>query len=394
MQKSFLDLLKQPLQGKVVLVRVDFNVPISDGKVVDDTRIRASLPTIQQLISKQARVVLISHFQRPKGQVVESLRLDPIRDRLQELLGATVTKLDECIGERVESEISSMNDSEVLLLENIRFYKEEESNDDLFSKTIASYGHYYVQDAFGTVHRKHASTFGVAQYLPSYPGQLLDDELNALGIIINNPKRPLMAIIGGSKISTKFTVLNNLIDKVDIMVLGGAMVYTLLQAQGSSVGKSLVEPDLVSQANVFLDRVQSLDKVLYIPEDHQVVRSFDDPSSIRTIASDEFEDLDIGVDIGPKSIVAIGEFIAKSAAIFWNGPVGIFETPEYATGTFSIAKYLSESLNSTTIVGGGDSISALNLSGYSDNINHISTGGGASLEFLEGKELPGIAVLS
>lgn len=394
MQKSFLDLLKQPLKGKVVLVRVDFNVPISDGKVVDDTRIKASLPTIKKLIDKEAKVVLISHFKRPKGQVVESLRLDPIKHSLEDLLGVQVKKLDECIGDNVRTAISLMQDSQVLLLENIRFYKEEEVNDDNFSKTLASYANYYVQDAFGTVHRKHASTYGVAQYLPAYSGQLVDTELSALGLILENPKRPLMAIIGGSKISTKFTVLNNLIEKVDIMVLGGAMVYTLLLAQGLLVGKSLVETDLVDQAKAFLDRVKSLNKTLYLPVDHQVVKSFDNPSSLRTIDSSQFESDDIGVDIGPKSIQDIGDLIQQSLAIFWNGPVGVFETPEYATGTFSIAKYLSESNNATTIVGGGDSISALNLSGYSDNIDHISTGGGASLEFLEGKELPGIAVLS
>lgn len=392
MRKSFPDLLSQSLQGKVVLVRVDFNTPLKDGRVADDTRIRASLGTIKALTEKGARVVLISHLSRPGGQVVESKRLTPVRDALQELLSQSVHKVDDCIGPQVESAIQGLNDSDVLLLENIRFYKEEEANDADFSKTLASYGHYFVQDAFGAVHRQHASTYGIAQHLPAFSGQLLDKELDYLTQVLNSPQRPLTAIIGGAKISSKFSVLENLLQNVDVMVLGGAMVYTLLAAQGHAIGQSLVEPDLIPQANSFLQRVKALGKTLYLPEDHVVVSSFNDPSTlevVETLSNDH-----IGVDAGPKAVAHIQGLIQSSKTVFWNGPLGVFETPEYAKGTFAVAQSLADADHATTIVGGGDSIAAVNQAGVADKMDHISTGGGASLEFLEGKLLPGISVLS
>jgi phosphoglycerate kinase len=392
MPNSFSQLLDQPIAGKVVMVRVDFNSPIKDGVVTDNTRIKASLGTIQALIEKEARVVLVAHLNRPGGKVVESQRLNPIQRDLESLLNQPVLKCDECIGEVVKTMIDNLKNSDVLLLENIRFYKEEEANDEGFAKTLASYCDYFVQDAFGAVHRKHASTYGVATFLPSYTGQLVDKEIAYLSTILESPDRPFTAIIGGSKISTKFSVLKNLLKSVDVMILGGAMVYTLLKAQGKSVGQSLVEDDLIPAAKEFLDEVERLNKTLYLPEDHISVTDFNAPDQANTVT--EFTQHDIGVDIGPKSIEKIKQLIAGSKSVFWNGPVGVFETPEYSTGTFEIARYLAAADYATTVVGGGDSIAALNMANCANQIDHISTGGGASLEFLEGKELPGIAVLS
>lgn len=392
MRKSFTDLLKQSLQGKVVIVRVDFNTPIHEGQVTDNTRIKASLGTIQALTNQGAKVVLISHLNRPGGKIVESQRLTPVKNDLQNLLGQPVKKLDESIGPAVEKAIDELNDSDVLLLENIRFYKEEEANDIEFSKTLASYGDYFVQDAFGAVHREHASTFGIAQYLPAFSGKLLDKELNYLTQVLRSPDRPLTAIIGGAKISSKFSVLENLLQTVDVMVLGGAMVYTLLKAKNQEVGTSLVELDLIDKAVSFLNQVDALGKTLYLPEDHVVVTDFNQPETCQTV--DVLSSNQMGVDIGPKSIAHIQELIKSSRTVFWNGPLGVFETPQYSNGTFSVAHSLANASQATTIVGGGDSIAAVNQAGVADQMNHISTGGGASLEFLEGKSLPGISVLS
>ncbi|MEK9726974.1 MAG: phosphoglycerate kinase [Candidatus Margulisiibacteriota bacterium] len=391
MHKRFTDLLAQPIAGKVVLVRVDFNVPIKDGVVTDSTRIKASLETIQSLLEKQAKVVLVSHLSRPGGKVDDAKRLDPVQLVLQDLLNKPVVKLNEAIGPSVAKAIKNLNAAEVMLLENIRFYPEEEANDSEFAKTLASYCDYFVQDAFGAVHRQHASTYGVAQFLPSYPGCLLDKELKYLSGMLNSPQRPFTAIIGGAKISSKFSVLKHLLKTVDVMILGGAMVYTLLKAQGVPVGRSLVEDDLIPDAITFLSEVKKLNKTLYLPKDHLVVTDFNDPSTARV--TDLISSDDIGVDIGNQAIDDICELIHSSRCVLWNGPVGIFETSEYSNGTFAIAKALAQAKETTTVVGGGDSIAALNLSGYSKSIDHISTGGGASLEFLEGKLLPGISVL-
>lgn len=392
MRKRFVDLLAEPLAGKVVLVRVDFNVPLDNGKVTDDTRIKSSLETIQALVGKGARVVLISHLNRPGGQVVEADRLTPIRDQLQLLMNASVKMLDTCVGPTVKSAINDLNNSDILMLENIRFCKEEESNDDQFAQELASYGDFFVQDAFGAVHRKHASTYGIPQHLPAYSGALLDKELAVLTQMLDAPDRPLMAIIGGAKISSKFAVLERLLERVDVMVLGGAMVYTLLLAQGASVGTSLVEVDLVPQATSFLEKARNLGKTVVLPRDHVVVSDFNQPSTAQIVT--DIADGQMGVDIGPESIKEIQSFVSTSRSIFWNGPLGVFEISEYSNGTFGVANALANADHAVTIIGGGDSIAAINQAGLSGDMDHLSTGGGASLEFLEGKALPGINVLS
>ncbi|MBL6722724.1 MAG: phosphoglycerate kinase [Candidatus Margulisbacteria bacterium] len=391
MRKRFADLLQEPIAGKVVLVRVDFNVPISNGVVTDSTRILSSVGTIQALLEKQARVVLIAHLNRPKGTIVESDRLTPVAKALEPLIKCPVKKVDDCIGASVQSSINALNNSELLMLENIRFHPGEESNDAEFSKTLASYADFFVQDAFGAVHRSHASTVGVAKHLPSYSGALLDKELTFLSELSKSPKRPFCAIIGGSKISTKFSVLRRLIDVVDVMVVGGAMVYTLLLAQGKSVGKSLAETDLLDQAREFLAHAEAKKKHLIIPSDHVVVTDIQAPQTAQVVTTLAPEH--IGVDIGPASVQIIQDVLTQSKTIFWNGPLGIFEVDAYAKGTMAIANAIANCPQATTVVGGGDSISAINVAGVADKMDHVSTGGGASLEFLEGKQLPGIEVL-
>ena len=391
MIRSFFDLLEQPLEGRVVLVRVDFNVPLSNGVVSDDTRLQSSLDTIRDLISRKAKVVLVSHLNRPGGCVIESDRLNPVRDRLCQLLGHPVEKVDTCIGPIVEQAIANLPNSGVLLLENIRFYKEEAMNDPIFSKTLASYCDYFVQDAFGMAHRKHASNYGVASLLPAYSGRLLTNELEQLTQITTQPDRPFMVIIGGSKVSTKLLALKQLLPIVDIIVLGGGMMYTFLKAQGHCVGLSLVEDDLVDQAADFLHDAKQRGKTIYLPQDHVVVNHVNDPQSARVTAA--FSDHMIGVDIGPISIQTIQDMVNQARLIFWNGPLGMFEVPDYANGTFSVAKAVANANHAKTVVGGGDSIAALNACGCANTIDHVSTGGGASLAFIEGQSLPGIEVL-
>jgi phosphoglycerate kinase len=310
---------------------------------------------------------------------------------LEPLIKCPVKKVDDCVGASVQSSINALNNSEILMLENIRFHPGEESNDAEFSKTLASYADFFVQDAFGAVHRSHASTVGVAKHLPSYSGALLDKELTFLSELSKYPKRPFCAIIGGSKISTKFSVLRRLIDVVDVMVVGGAMVYTLLLAQGKSVGKSLAESDLLDQAREFLAHAEAKKKHLIIPSDHVVVTDIQAPQTAQVVTSLAPEH--IGVDIGPASVQIIQDVLTQSKTIFWNGPLGIFEVDAYAKGTMAIANAIANCPQATTVVGGGDSISAINVAGVADKMDHVSTGGGASLEFLEGKQLPGIEVL-
>jgi phosphoglycerate kinase len=391
MTKSFTQLLAQPIVGKVVLVRVDFNVPLKDGCVMDTTRVEASLETIQSLTDSGAKVVLISHLNRPGGKVVESARLTPVRDVLQSLLNKPVTKVDDCIGASVERAIGRMANGDVLLLENSRFYPEEEANDAVFSKTLAGYCDYFVQDAFGAVHRRHASTYGVATYLPAYAGQLVDKELHYLSQVVTNPGRPFLALIGGSKMSSKFSVLKNLLSRVDGIILGGAMVYTLLKAQGKSVGLSLVEDDLIPDAHRFLQDAHDLGKSVYLPEDHVVVTDVNQPSTARVVRDIPSDCM--AVDIGPASIAAIQQLIGDAQMVFWNGPVGIFEVPAYAKGTLAIAHHMANA-TATTIVGGGHCVAAVNQAGCAHKMDHVSTGGGASLAYIEGCELPGLAVLA
>ena len=393
MKKCITDLSASQLKGKRVLVRVDFNVPMDKLKnITDDRRIKEALPTIKYLIEKGSKVILVSHLGRPAG-VTEDLRLDPIAKRLQELLGKPVLKLDDCIGEEVESSIAKMNEGDVILLENVRFYKEEEENDENFSKKLAALADVYVNDAFGTAHRAHASTEGVAHILPGVCGFLIQKELKFLGEALTSPKKPFVAIIGGAKVSSKISVIKNLAKKVDVLIIGGGMIYTFLKAQGMEVGNSLVETKFIDQAKLIWAEINGMkDLKLVTPVDVVITKELTAESPSSVVSIDKIPADMMGVDIGPATIKLFNDEIKKAGTVVWNGPVGVFEIPQFAKGTNEIAKSLAAS-KAVTIVGGGDSASAVEKAGVADKITHISTGGGASLEFLEGKELPGIAVL-
>ena len=391
-KKSIADLKAQDLKGKRVLVRVDFNVPMDKTKkITDDTRIRESLPTIKYLIEKGAKVILVSHLGRPDG-VTEDLRLDPIAKRLEELLKKKVLKLNDSIGEEVEDAISRMKEGDVTLLENIRFYKEEEENNEDFARKLAGLADIYVNDAFGTAHRAHASTAGVAAFLPAYCGFLIQKELDVMGKALSNPKRPFVAIIGGAKISTKIAVLKNLLNKVDTLIIGGGMVYTFLKAKGMEVGKSLVEDKSIDAAKEFMARAEVSKAKVIMAKDVVVANEISEKATSKVVPVECIPADMMGVDAGPETIKIIKEEIKKAGTVVWNGPVGVFEVPKFAKGTNEIARALADS-KAVSIIGGGDSASAVEQAGVADKITHISTGGGASLEFLEGKELPGIAVL-
>lgn len=391
-KKTILDLQDEELKGKRVLVRVDFNVPIKNGVITDDRRIREALPTIKYLIDKGAKVILVSHLGRPKG-FQDDLRLDPVAKRLSELLGKPVKKLNDCIGEEVEKEISNMKEGDVVLLENIRFYKEEEANDPEFAKKLAKLADLYVNDAFGTAHRAHASTAGVAQYIPGVAGLLMKKEIEIMGKALESPERPFICILGGAKVSDKIGVIKNLMTKVDGFLIGGGMMFTFLKALGYETGKSIVEDDKLELAKEIMNMAKERGVEFLLPKDAVVVKEIkeDAPTSIKDV--DKFEKDDIGVDIGPKTIELFREEILKARTIIWNGPMGIFEIPAFANGTRRIAEAIAENKNCISIVGGGDSAAAIQMLGLEDKFTHISTGGGASLEFLEGKELPGVAVL-
>jgi phosphoglycerate kinase len=391
-KKSIADLGEKELKGKKVLVRVDFNVPMDKQKnITDDVRIKGALPTIQYLMGKGAKVILVSHLGRPDG-ITEDLRLDPIAKRLEELLKIKVIKLDDTIGEEVEQAISKMNDGDIVLLENVRFYKEEEANDEQFARKLAGLADIYVNDAFGTAHRAHASTAGVAAFIPAYAGFLIQKELDVMGKALTNPKRPFVAIIGGAKISTKIGVLKNLLSKVDTLIIGGGMLYTFLKAKGMEVGKSLVEDKSIEQAKIFLAQAEAGKAKVIFDVDVVVASEISEKASIKTVKVENIPADMIGVDTGPESLKIIKEEIKKAGTIVWNGPLGVFEIAKFAKGTNEVAKAIAESM-AVSIIGGGDSASAVEKAGVADKITHISTGGGASLEFLEGKELPGIAVL-
>jgi phosphoglycerate kinase len=376
--------------GKRVLVRVDFNVPLDKtGSITDDTRIRAALPTIQYLRDKGAKVILCSHLGRPKGKVADEFRLTPIAKRLSELLGAPVTKTNDCIGPEVEKAVAAMKPGDVVLLENLRFYAEEEANDASFAKKLASLADVYVNDAFGTAHRAHASTEGVTHYLPGVAGFLMERELNFLGKALANPTRPFVAILGGAKVSDKIGVIENLLPKVDQLIVGGGMANTFLKAQGYEVGASLLEADKVDLAKDLLKRAGAK---LLLPVDVVVADDFRADAKHQTVAVDKVPAGWRILDVGPKSVEAFGAVLKKAKTVVWNGPMGVFEFPAFAAGTVAIAKALA-STSATTIIGGGDSAAAVEQAGLADKMTHISTGGGASLEFLEGKVLPGVAAL-
>ena len=396
-KKNLASLTAADLSGKKVLVRVDFNVPQDEtGKITDDTRIRAALPTINYLIDAGARVILTSHFGRPKG-VTESLRLNPVAVRLSELLGKPVLKTDDCIGDEVAAQVNALNNGDVALLENVRFYPEEEKNDPEFAKKLASLADIYVNDAFGTAHRAHASTEGVTKYLStSVAGFLLDKELQYLSGAIDNPQRPLAAIVGGSKVSSKIGVIETLLDKVDYLLLGGGMIFTFYKARGLSVGKSLVEEDKLDLARALEAKAAAKGVKFLLPTDVVVADNFKPDANAQTVSINDIPDGWMGLDIGPDSVKVFQEALSHCKSAIWNGPMGVFEFDKFAVGTEAIAKTLAEltGTGTITIIGGGDSVAAVEKVGLADKMSHISTGGGASLELLEGKILPGIAALN
>ncbi|MBA7616633.1 Phosphoglycerate kinase [subsurface metagenome] len=381
------------LKGKSIIMRVDFNVPLDkEGNITDDTRIRASLPSIKYVLGNGTKLILMSHLGRPKGQVKEELRLSPVGKRLSELLGKEVIQCKDSIGEETKKIVSGMQTGDVALLENLRFHKEEEANDPEFSRSLAEYADNYVNDAFGTAHRAHASTEGIAHRLPAVAGCLMKKEIDFLGRLISQPEQPYIAIIGGAKVSTKIGVLEKLIEKVNVLIIGGGMSYTFLKAKGFEVGNSLVETDKVNLAFGLIKKADNKGVKMMLPIDHSVADKVEATAKIKTIERNAFSPQMIGVDIGPKTIRIFKKEIKYGKTILWNGPMGIFEIDKFAKGTNQIAKAIA-ACSGITVVGGGDSVAAVNKIGIADKIDHVSTGGGASLEFLEGKELPGIKAL-
>ncbi|MGM3308019.1 phosphoglycerate kinase [Anabaena sp. WFMT] len=395
-KKSLASLSAADISGKRALVRVDFNVPVDDqGSITDDTRIRAALPTIQDLTKKGAKVILASHFGRPKG-VDDKLRLTPVAKRLSELLGQEVVKTDDCIGDDVAASVAALQNGQVLLLENVRFYKEEEKNDPEFAKKLAANADFYVNDAFGTAHRAHASTEGVTKFLsPSVAGYLVEKELQYLQSAIEEPKRPLAAIIGGSKVSSKIGVIETLLEKCDKLIIGGGMIFTFYKARGLSVGKSLVEEDKLELAKALEAKAKERGVALLLPTDIVSADKFAPDANATTVSIENIPADGMGLDIGPDSIKVFQAALADCKTVIWNGPMGVFEFDKFAAGTEAIAHTLAEigKTGTTTIIGGGDSVAAVEKVGLADQMSHISTGGGASLELLEGKILPGIAAL-
>jgi phosphoglycerate kinase len=393
-KKTVADLSASDLSGKRVLVRVDFNVPLDNGSITDDTRIRAALPTIQDLTSKGAKVILTSHFGRPKG-VDESLRLTPVAARLSELLGKPVKKFDDCIGDEVTQAVAAMENGDVAVLENVRFYAEEEKNDPEFAKQLASVADLYVNDAFGTAHRAHASTEGVTHHLPSVAGYLIEKELKFLQGAIEEPKRPLAAIVGGSKVSSKIGVIEALLDKCDKLLLGGGMIFTFYKARGLNVGKSLVEEDKLELARALEAKAKQKGVAFLLPTDVIVADKFAPDAEAKTVSINEIPDGWMGLDIGPDSVKVFQDALGDCKTVIWNGPMGVFEFEKFAAGTKAIALTLADltKTGAITIIGGGDSVAAVEQLNLGEQMSHISTGGGASLELLEGKVLPGIAAL-
>ncbi|PWK13085.1 phosphoglycerate kinase [Tumebacillus permanentifrigoris] len=382
------------VRGQRVLVRCDFNVPLDGETITDDTRIVAALPTIRFLIDNGARVILASHFGRPKGEVNAKYSLDPVAKRLSELLGKPVEKAADSIGPAVQERVSLLADGDVLLLENVRFHKGEEKNDPELAKAFASLADVFVNDAFGTAHRAHASTAGIADYLPAVAGFLMEKEIDIMGRALEDPNRPFTAIIGGAKVSDKITVLENLLAKVDQLIIGGGMANTFLKAMGYNLGNSLVEEDKLPLAKELLDRAEKEGVMIFLPEDLVAASAFKADAETKVVDA-ETEGVPEGwmaLDIGPKSMKTFGLVIARSNTVIWNGPMGVFEMEAFAKGTNSVAESVAK-CQGTTIVGGGDSVAAVEKAGLAEKMTHVSTGGGASLEFLEGKALPGVVAL-
>ena len=375
--------------GKKVLVRCDFNVPLEDGKITDDRRISEAVPTIDYLLKHGAAVILCSHLGRPKGGPTPEFSLRPVANQLSSLLYKNVVLLPDCVGPEVSATCAALKPGDVVLLENVRFHPEEEKNDPAFAKQLASLADFYVNDAFGTAHRAHASTAGVADYLPSAAGFLIEKEIQYLGEAIHDPKRPLVAIMGGSKVHDKIALIDNMLPKVDHLLIGGGMVFTFLKAKGFEIGKSLLDAESVDYAAALL--AHNPTKIV-LPTDVVVAAEFKADSIATTVSAEHMPADQIGLDIGPETSMAFAGIIHSAGTVIWNGPMGVFEMDAFANGTKAIAKAMAES-SALTIVGGGDSAAAVEKFGYADNMSHVSTGGGASLEFLEGKELPGIAAL-
>ena len=381
------------VKGKRVFVRVDFNVPMEDGKVTDDTRIRAALPTIQYLVDEGAKVILSSHLGRPKGEVKEELRLTAAGERLAELLGKPVKKLDESVGENVKAVVAAMEDGDIVLLENVRFHAGEEKNDPALAKQFAELADVYVNDAFGAAHRAHATTAGIAEFLPAVSGFLMQKELDVLGKALADPERPFTAIIGGAKVKDKIDVINHLLEKVDNLIIGGGLSYTFTKAQGHEVGTSLLEEDKIDLAKSFIKKAEDKGVNFYMPVDAIVADEFSKDANTKVVDIDKIPADYMGLDIGPKTAEIYADVIKNSKLIIWNGPMGVFEMDAFANGTKAVANAMAET-EGYTVIGGGDSAAAVEKFGVAEKMSHVSTGGGASLEFMEGKELPGVVALN
>ncbi len=382
------------VKGKRVFVRVDFNVPMAEGKITDETRIRAAIPTIEALVNAGAKVILASHLGRPKGEVNEDMRLTAVGERLSQLMNRPVKKLDESIGEAVEKAVAEMQDGDIVLLENVRFHKGEEKNDEELSKAFAKLADVYVNDAFGAAHRAHASTEGITKFVDTaVSGYLMQKELDVLGKALSNPERPFTAIIGGAKVKDKIVVIENLLEKVDHLIIGGGLSYTFTKAQGYSVGKSLLEEDKIELARGFIEKAKEKGVQLHMPVDAVVANEFSKDAETQVVDIQNIPEDWMGLDIGPKTAEKYAEIIKNSKLIIWNGPMGVFEMDKFANGTKAVANAMAET-EGYTVIGGGDSAAAVEKFGVADKMDHISTGGGASLELMEGKELPGIVALN
>lgn len=381
------------VKGKRVFVRVDFNVPMEEGHITDDTRIRAALPTIQYLVDAGAKVILASHLGRPKGEVNEDMRLTAVGTRLAELIERPVTKLDESIGETVEAAIAEMQEGKIVLLENVRFHKGEEKNDTELAQSFAKLADVYVNDAFGAAHRAHATTEGIAKFIPAVSGLLMQKELDVLGKALSNPERPFTAIIGGAKVKDKIGVIENLLEKVDHLIIGGGLSFTFIKALGHDIGNSLLEEDKIELAKSFIDKAKEKGVQLHMPIDTVVANEFSKDAATQVVDVDAIPAGWMGLDIGPKTAANYADVIAKSKLIIWNGPMGVFEMEKFANGTKTVADAMAAT-EGYTVIGGGDSAAAVEKFEVASKMNHISTGGGASLELMEGKELPGILALN
>ncbi|MGG1686746.1 phosphoglycerate kinase [Pseudalkalibacillus sp. NRS-1564] len=382
------------LKGKKVFCRVDFNVPMDNGKVTDETRIKAALPTIQHLADQGAKVILASHLGRPKGEAVDELRLDPVADRLSDLIGKTVTKTDAVYGEEVDRAIAGLEDGDLLLIENVRFEAGEEKNDEELAKKFAAMADLYVNDAFGAAHRAHASTEGIAHHIPAVAGFLMEKELEVLGSALTEPSRPFTAIIGGAKVKDKIGVIDHLLDKVDNLIIGGGLAYTFVKALGHEIGLSLLEEDKIELAKTFMDKAKEKGVNFYMPEDVVIGDDFSNDANTKIVSIEDIPSDWEALDIGPKTRETYSKVVVDSKLVIWNGPMGVFELDVYANGTKAVAEALANANDTYSVIGGGDSAAAVEKFGYADQMSHISTGGGASLEFMEGKELPGVVALN